>query len=477
MEKIHITDLEPKSVWKLFSDICAIPHPTRHEEALAKWILARASERGLKSIIDASGNVFIERPAAAGREKRHRIILQAHMDMVPQAAPELEFDFAANPIKPIVRDGWIVTEGTTLGADDGIGLAMALDLLFDKTLEIGPLTGIFTVSEEVGLVGAQTINPAFLKGDYLINLDGGNENDFCIGCAGGCRLELTFHPQTEPAAEGGGLEIKVSGLRGGHSGMDIDKQRGNALIYLCRFLASEPGLRIASLEGGSVENAIPREAAARVAGAERPEVIQRRADFFAAHLAREFEAPPEFRIAISAAVRPATIWDINFQKKLLQAVATVPNGVTARSEEFNCVRTSCNLAAMHSGGGKLVIRTSQRSMYDAEREELTAKISAHFTAIGGEPKLGTIYPGWKPRKDSTFLLKALDLKEKITGTKPNVYVSHGGLEPAVFCALNPRLEIISFMPNALDLHSPAERLEIGSVARTHHFLRCLVGHL
>lgn len=474
MKITNMTDLDPKSVWKLFSGICAIPHPSGHESALAKKILELAAERGLKSRVDAAGNVRIDRPAAAGCGERRKFLLQAHMDMVPQAAPGLNFDFTTMPIKPVVRGGWIVTDGTTLGADDGIGLAMALDILFDKTLKTGPLAGIFTVSEETGLVGAQAIDPAFLEGDYLLNLDGGDETHFCIGCAGGCRLELLFRPETAPAASGHGLEIRLSGLRGGHSGMDIDKRRGNALIYLCRFLASEPGLRIASIEGGSVENAIPREAAAFAACDEEPESLQERADRFRVALAREFEAPAEFRITVSAAARPAAPWRREFQEKLLEAVTTVPNGVMARSDEFSCVRTSCNMAAMHSGEGTLVIRTSQRSMIDAERKALTDKISTHFSAIGGAPKLGTVYPGWKPRTDSALLRKAVELKEKLSGERPHIYVSHGGLEAAVFCAQNPKLEIISFSPNAVDLHSPAERLEIGSVGRTHRFLRSLV---
>ncbi|MFA7158736.1 MAG: beta-Ala-His dipeptidase [Kiritimatiellia bacterium] len=474
MKNISMADLEPKSVWRYFAEICSIPHPSGREAALAKRILELAAGRGLKSRIDSAGNVRIDRPAAAGCGERRKILLQAHMDMVPQAAPGLNFDFTTMPIKPIVRGGWIVTDGTTLGADDAIGLAMALDILFDKSLKTGPLAGIFTVSEETGLVGAQAIDPAFLDGDYLINLDGGDETHFCIGCAGGCRLELNFSPETVPAADDHGLEIKLSGLRGGHSGMDIDKQRGNALIYLCRFLASEPGLRIASIEGGSVENAIPREAAALTACDEAPESVQERADRFRAALAREFEAPVEFRITAAPAALPAATWRREFQEKLLGAVTAAPDGVMARSKEFNCVSTSCNLAAMHSGKGTLVIRTSQRSMIDAERAALTDKISAHFSAIGGAPKPGTVYPGWKPRTDSALLRKAVELKEKLSGERPHFNVSHGGLEAAIFCALNPKLEIISFSPNALDLHSPAERLEIASVGRTHRFLRSLV---
>lgn len=471
---MNMTDLEPESVWRYFAEICAIPHPSGHEAALAKRIVELAAEHGLQSRMDAAGNVRIDRPAAPGFEKRPRIIMQGHIDMVPQSVPGLNFDFTTMPIKPIVRDGWIVTDGTTLGADDGAGVALALAVLFDDSLKVGPLAGVFTVSEETGLSGARAIDPVFLEGDYLLNLDGGGENLLCIGCAGGCRLELDFSTELEPAFSGNGVEIKLSGLRGGHSGTNINDRRGNALIYLCRFLAAEPQIRIGAIDGGSVENAIPRDALARGVSGKTVGVLQKRADCFAAELAREFDAPEDFKITVSGASRPASLWRKEFQVRLLNAVATVPNGMIAFSEEFNCVRTSSNLAAMHSSEGRLEIRTSQRSMSDAERSALTDKIATHFTAIGGTPKTGNAYPGWKPRADSVLLKKALELKKKLGGTKPQIYVTHGGLETGIFCGINPKLEIIAFTPNTEDIHSPGERLEIGSVERVYNFLRSLL---
>lgn len=471
---MNMADLEPKSVWRYFAEICSIPHPSGHEAALAKRIVALATEHGLKSRMDAAGNVRIDRPASPGLAKRPRIIMQGHIDMVPQSFPGLNFDFKTMPIKPIVRDGWIVTDGTTLGADDGIGVALALAALFDNSLKTGPLAGVFTVSEETGLSGAQSIDPAFLEGDYLLNLDGGAENVLCIGCAGGCRLELDFNTEPEPTVSGSGVEIKLTDLLGGHSGININDRRGNALIYLCRFLDSEPQIRIGAIDGGSVENAIPRDATARGASNEPAAALQKRTDRFAAALAREFDAPKNFRIAVSSGARPASLWRREFQVKLMHAVATVPNGTIAFSDEFHCVRTSSNLAAIHTREGQLEIRTSQRSMIDAERSELTDKIAAHFVAIGGAPKTGLSYPGWKPRTDSALLKKALELKEKLSGAKPQIIVTHGGLEPGIFCGINPKLEMIAFMPNAKDIHSPNERLEIGSVERVYKFLRGLI---
>ncbi len=472
-----MTDLEPKAVWRLFAEICAIPHPSGHEAALAQRIMALAAEHGLKSRMDAAGNVRIDRPAAPGCERRQRTLLQAHLDMVPQSVPGLDFDFATQPIIPIVRDGWIVTEGTTLGADNGDGVALALAMLFDKDLKSGPLAGIFTVAEEIGLHGAQAIDPAFLDGDRLLNLDGGGEDKFCIGCAGGCRLEIAFATESGPAVRGNGVEIRVSGLRGGHSGGNINDRRGNALIYCCRFLASEPQIRIAAIDGGSVENAIPRDAVARGVCDTPLEALQERAIRFAAELAKEFDAPETFAITVSGATRPESVWGEAFQTRLLNAVATAPNGMVAFSEEFNCVRTSSNLAAMQSSEGKTVIRSSQRSMIDADRAALTEKVAAHFAAIGGLAKTGSSYPGWKPRRDSALLATALRLKKELTGVDARIHVSHGGLEPGIFCRINPNLDMIAFTPTTRDIHSPGESLDIGSMARVHSFLRSLLERL
>ncbi len=474
---MNMTDLEPKSVWRLFAEICSIPHPSGHEAALAKRIVELAAEHGLKSRMDAAGNVRIDRPAAPGFQNRPRIIMQGHIDMVPQSVPGLNFDFTTMPIKPIVRDGWIVTDGTTLGADNGAGVALALSMLFDGSLKMGPVSGVFTVSEEPGLIGAQAIDPGFLDGDYLLNLDGGDENLFCIGCAGACPLELNFNMEPEPAGPGNGIEINLSGLRGGHSGININDRRGNALIYLCRFLASEPQVRIGSIEGGSIGNAIPRDAVARGITGETPQALQARADRFVAELAREFDAPEGFKITVSGAAPLVSLWRKEKQVSLMHAVATVPNGMLAFDKEFNCVRTSSNLAAMHACHGQCVMLTNQRSMVDAERSALTEKIAAHFAAIGGAPKTGNAYPGWKPRTDSALLKKALELKKKLTGAQPQINVTHGGLEAGIFCGINPGLEIIAFSPHAVDIHSPGERLEIGSVERVHNFLRELLVQL
>lgn len=474
---MQMTDLEPKSFWRYFAEICSIPHPSGHEAALASRLVGLAAEHGLKSRMDNSGNVRIDRLAAPGCEKRRRTILQAHMDMVPQSVPGLNFDFTSMPIKPIVRDGWIVTEGTTLGADDGAGLALALSQLFDNSLKTGPLSGVFTVSEETGLIGAQAINPDFLEGDTLLNLDGGGENLFCIGCAGGCRLEIVFDTNPVPPVDGGGVEISLTGLRGGHSGSNINDRRGNALIYLCRFLASEPQTRVASIDGGSVDNAIPRDAVARAVSAETVETLQKRANSFAAELAKEFDAPEDFKISVCGISKPDSLWSNGFQAKLLNAVVTAPNGVIAFSEEFNCVRTSSNLAAMHSSEGRLVIRTSQRSMVNDDRAALTERIDKHFSSIGGIAKKGAAYPGWKPRADSVLLKTALELKKKLTGADAKIQVTHAGLEAGIFCDKNPNLDIISFSPNSVDIHSPGERLEIASVERVHRFVRELLEQL
>lgn len=471
---VQLTNLKPQAFWRHFAEICSIPHPSGHEAALARRIVERAAEHGLKSRIDAAGNVRVDRPAAPGCAQRPRTIIQAHLDMVPQSVPGLAFDFKTMPIKPRVSDGWIVTDGTTLGADDGAGVALALAMLFDDQLQTGPLAGLFTVAEEIGLVGARTIDPAFLDGDNLLNLDGGDEHLFCIGCAGSGRLEIDFEVVPDPAVAGDGVEICLSGLRGGHSGSNINDRRGNALIYLARFIASEPAVRIGALDGGSVENAIPRDALARGVTGASVAALRERAGRFARELASEFDAPEKFQITVSAAARPAALWRPDFQSRLLQAVTTTPNGALAFSKEFDCVRTSSNLAAVHSSAGRLVILTSQRSLDDEERAALTEKIAAHFAASGAAVRRGAAYPGWQPRPDSALLKQAREVKREISGVMPKIYVTHSGLESGIFCRLNPKLDIIAFMPTAKDIHSPSERLDIGSVQRVYDFLRRLL---
>jgi len=465
---------EPADVWRYFAEVCSIPHPSGHEAALARRVAALAAEHGLACRQDAAGNVRIDRPAAPGFGRRPRIILQAHLDMVPQAAAGRPFDFESQPIRPVVRGGWVSADGTTLGADDGIGVALALALLFDARLKAGPLAGVFTVSEETGLVGARAIDPAFLKGDWLLNLDGGGEGRFCIGCAGSGRLEVTFDTAPDPVGPGRGAAVAVAGLRGGHSGSHIHERRGNALVFLVRFLLAEPSFRIGAIEGGSVDNAIPREAAALGIAGEPLAAMRRRADRLAAALAGEFEAPKTFTITVSDAPRPATAWNRAFQGSLLKAVAAAPNGVQAYSDAFRCVRTSSNLAAMHSSGGRLTIRTSQRSLDDGERAALTGRIAAGFAAAGGTPKTGNVYPAWKPRPDSPLLRRAGDLYKTLTGGEAGWDVIHAGLEAGLFCRLNPGLDILALTPTLKDIHSPGERLEIASVQRVHRFLRALL---
>ena len=319
--------LSPAPVWEIFELICSIPHPSGHEAALAEALSAMARERGLAVRRDAAGNLRIDRAAAPGFESAPAVLLQAHLDMVPQTAPGVKFDFLTDPIPPEIRGEWVVSgAGTTLGSDNGIGVAAAVALLFDPAWRGGALAGVFTVSEEVGLNGALALSPEMLEGTYLLNLDSEEEGELYLGCAGGARLTLTFDAAFRPVSAGmTGVRCTVGGMAGGHSGCNIADRRGNAIRLLARLLKESPELQIASFDGGTCDNAIPREAVVSGAlPAETFESFRRRAEAFEREAAGEFDAPPEFRIEVEAAPLPERVWTEEFRDRVLDALTAAP---------------------------------------------------------------------------------------------------------------------------------------------------------
>lgn len=469
--------LSPASVWEIFELICSIPHPSGHEAALAEVLSAMARERGLAVRRDAAGNLRIDRAAAPGFESAPAVLLQAHLDMVPQTAPGVKFDFLTDPIPPEIRGEWVVSgAGTTLGSDNGIGVAAAVALLFDPAWRGGALAGVFTVSEEVGLNGALALSPEMLEGTCLLNLDSEEEGELYLGCAGGARLTLTFDAAFRPVPAGmTGVRCTVGGMAGGHSGCNIADRRGNAIRLLARLLKESPELQIASFDGGTCDNAIPREAVVSGAlPAEMFESFRRRAEAFEREAAGEFDAPPEFRIEVESAPLPERVWQEPFRDRVLDALTGCPDGPTAFDSALGVVRTSSNLAAVRSEGERLVVATSQRSQIDAERAALTEAIAERFRAAGATASVSHAYPGWEPRLDSRLFSTAASLYRELFGRKPEPKVIHAGLECGILSGINPKLEILSFGPTLENPHSPGERLDIASVNRFWKFLRELI---
>lgn len=472
--------LSPAPVWEIFEMICSIPHPSGHEAALAEALAAAARERGLAVRRDAAGNLRIDRAAAPGFESAPVVLLQAHLDMVPQTAPGVKFDFLTDPIPPEIRGEWVVSgAGTTLGSDNGIGVAAAVALLFDPAWRGGALAGVFTVSEEVGLNGALALSPEMLEGTYLLNLDSEEEGELYLGCAGGARLTLTFDVAFQPVSAGmTGGRCTVGGMAGGHSGCNIADRRGNAIRLLARLLERSPELLVASFDGGTCDNAIPREAA--VCGAlpaDGVEPFRTRAEAFAREAAGEFDAPPEFRIEVEAAPLPERVWREAFRDRVLGALTGCPDGPTAFDSALGVVQTSSNLASVRSEGERLIVATSQRSQIDAERAALTEAIAQRFRAAGGAAAVSHAYPGWEPRLDSRLFSTAASLYRELFGKRPEPKVIHAGLECGILSGINPKLEILSFGPTLENPHSPGERLDIASVGRFWRFLRELISRL
>ena len=475
----NLVALKPALVWKHFAEIVRIPRPSSHEEKIRRYILDFARAQGLESKEDAAHNVYVRKPASKGMEDRKGVILQAHLDMVPQKNNDKEFDFTKDPIDAYIDGGWVTADGTTLGADNGIGVAAILAVLEDRTLKHGPLEALFTATEETGMDGANGLEKGLLHGDILLNLDSEEEGELYLGCAGGARLTLTFDPAFQMAPAGmAGVRCTVGGMAGGHSGCNIADRRGNAIRLLARLLERSPELLVAAFDGGSCDNAIPREAS--VCGAlpaDGVEPFRARAAAFAREAAGEFDAPPEFRIEVEAAPLPERVWTGEFRDRVLGALTGCPDGVVAFDSALGVVRTSSNLASVRSEGARLVVATSQRSQVDAKRAALTEAVAERFRAAGATAAVSHAYPGWEPRPDSRLFSTAAALYRELFGKQPEPKVIHAGLECGILSGINPKLELLSFGPTLENPHSPGERLDIASVGRFWRFLRELIVRL
>ena len=471
----NLKGLKPELVWKHFAEICNIPHPSHEEDAIRAYIVKWAEELGLEHKVDEAQNVYVYKPATPGMEDRKGIILQAHTDMVPQKNNDKEFNFSTDPIEAYIDGEWVTANGTTLGADNGIGLAAAMAAMEDADLVHGPLECLFTATEETGMDGAFGLQGGLLKGDILLNLDSETEGELYVGCAGGMDVNVTFKYREQPL-EGkfAAYKVTVKGLKGGHSGIQIGYQRANANRELFRLLnASACDLRLASVDGGGLRNAIPREATAVVLVANGDvATFEAEVAAFEKTLIAEY-ANIEDSISVKAAVvtTPAEVIPAEVATKLAKAVIGAPNGVVKMSVEMEgLVQTSSNLARVISDGQTVKIQCLLRSSVNSEKHALGAAIKGVFELAGATVELSGDYDGWKPNMESPILHTMLASYESLYGVKPAVMAIHAGLECGIIGGKYEGLDMISFGPTICFPHSPDEKVEIASVEKFYSFL-------
>ena len=463
-------NLEPKLVWGLFDEITKVPRPSKKEEKIGAYLVDFAKAHNLEYQCDAIGNVVIRKPASKGYENRPIVVLQAHTDMVCEKNSDKVFDFENDAIQTYIDGDWVKADGTTLGADDGIGIAAALALLIDETVEHPAIEALFTVDEETGLTGAFNLGEGMLQGKYLINLDSEDEGEVFIGCAGGVDTLAYLPLATEVApADYAYYKVAVSGLLGGHSGDDIDKGHANSNKWAARIAersARKFGAKLSHFDGGNLRNAIPREAYI-VLGvpAEQTTAFESDIKAFGATLCAEFViVEKNAKVELSKAETPAMVLAEATQRNLLLALISVPSGVLAMSAAMpGLVETSTNLASVKFAEDKIVITTSQRSSVESAKEYAKLQVESVFVAAGCEVVHSDGYPGWAPNPNSALLECTKMAYKKLFGSEPKVRAIHAGLECGLFLEKYPHLEMVSFGPTLRGVHSPDERLEIATV--------------
>ncbi len=472
-----VDSLVPKPLWDYFARICAVPHGSGNEKALGEAIVGWVRAKGFEADIDEVGNVVARIPATKGFEDAPIVVLQGHLDMVCEKNTDTEFDFEKDSIK-LVRDGdWLTADGTTLGADNGIGVATGLALMDLPEVEHGPLEILMTVDEERGLVGAVNLKSDFVKGRLLFNLDSEEDGVFYVGCAGGrdATIELPLTRADLPAGSSAYL-VEVKGLRGGHSGLDIIQNRGNAINLLVRSLRQvieKVDLAIASLSGGDKHNAIPREATACVAfkSSDLSTVKDLLADELAAYRDEFARAEPDLEISISPIEKHDQILTTESRDKLLNLTLCLPHGVLAMSRDMKgMVETSSNLARVRTEADHYSILTSTRSSIASATDGVTAQIVAAGEAVGAKVKPTEGYPGWKPNMDSMMLASARKIWKEVHQSEARFEVIHAGLECGIIGEKYPGMDMISLGPTIQNPHSPDERINIPSVERFFDFV-------
>ncbi|MDR0686719.1 MAG: aminoacyl-histidine dipeptidase [Dysgonamonadaceae bacterium] len=479
---MKVRDLEPALVWRFFDSITEIPRRSKMEDKMVAFMENFAAEHGLRIRKDGANNILITKPAATGLERVKPVILQSHLDMVCDDEEGLNFNFDTDPIKTYVKAGFVKARGTTLGADNGLGIAASLAVLASSDIVHGPLGCLFTTDEESGMTGAHDLDESFLSGyDILINLDNEKWGDFCIGCAGGKTVRGLFDYDEEPAAKGyHWFEVKVDGLKGGHSGCDIHLGRGNAnkiLVRYLRALRKECSVLLSNIDGGKNHNGISRHAVAvvgvPVSYRERATVLL---NLLQSDLLKELSKPdPGVELTISTVNAPKTAIDGDTARRLLDTLYAIPHGVIGMSHDIKgLVETSTNLASIKMEGGVITVVTSQRSSTSSLLTDVCDMVISTFELGGAKVVEEDPYPSWRPDTDSEILKLCRSVFERQFGFTPVVSAVHAGLECGLFLRKHPRLDSISFGPTIIDAHSPSERVEIASVGKWWLFLKDLL---
>ncbi len=470
MEK---NNLKPAGVFRYFEEICQVPRPSKKEEKIIAYLQEFGKKQGLETLTDEAGNVLIKKPATPGMENRKTIVLQSHVDMVCEKNNDVQHDFLTDPIQIEIDGEWMKAKGTTLGADNGIGVATELAILVDDTLQHGPIECLFTVDEETGLSGAFALKEGFMNGDILLNLDSEDEGELFIGCAGGVDSVGEFHyKEVEVPAGYFFADICVKGLKGGHSGGDIHLGRGNANKLLTRFLSQtmqKYDMYLCEIDGGNLRNAIAREAHALIAVPEaHKHDLRTDLNIFAAEAEAELAVvDPDLEFVMQSEEPHTQAIDKETMKRLIQTLYVMPHGVMAMSQDIpGLVETSTNLASVKMKPGNIIrVETSQRSSTASAKQDIANMVRTAFEMGGATVSFGDGYPGWKPNPHSEILEIAAASYKRLFGTEAKVKAIHAGLECGLFLDKYPSLDMISFGPTLQGVHSPDERMLIPTVEK------------
>lgn len=480
-----IKDLQPTAIWQNFYKLTQVPRPSNHEEKARKFMLDWARENHIAAEMDETGNIILRKPATPGMENRKGVILQGHLDMVPQKNEDTPHDFEKDPIDAYADGEWVKAKGTTLGADNGMGVAAGMALLTATDIPHGPLEVLITATEETGMDGANGLKAGVLKGDILMNLDSETEGELYVGCAGGLDSAITFNYKEENIPAGSkAYRLAIKGLKGGHSGMDINLGRGNSNKLLFRFLKTygdQLGIRLSSVSGGSLRNAIPRESFAVVvipaAHSEKLQAAVQEAQLIykAELLAKE----PTLQVIAEATAMPAFVMDGCTQFRLTDSILACPNGTVRMIDSMpDTVETSNNLAIVQSANGKIVINTLLRSSVETAKDALAQHIQAVFELAKADSIVfDGSYPGWKPNPDSAILKEMQSIYKQLYGNNPAIMAVHAGLECGILGSKYPHWDMISFGPTICSPHSPDERVNIASVGKFWEYLKATLKNI
>ena len=470
-------NLKPELLWKHFYKLTQIPRPSGFEANCVAYLKEFGEKLGLETIIDSIGNVIIRKPATPGMENRKGIILQGHLDMVPQKNSDKMHNFEKDAIETIIDGEWVRANGTTLGADNGMGVAAAMAVLESKDIQHGMIEALFTIDEETGMTGAFGLKPGYIKGDILLNLDSEDEGELYIGCAGGTNANVEFKYNEEKISGNYiGYKVSVTGLKGGHSGVDIHLGRGNANKIINRLFKNALNaieLRISKFNGGSLRNAIPREAFAIVAVPEdKKNEFEKLIYEYETIVKKELSAvEPDLKIKAVNSELPGLVMNIRSQKIFIDAINACPNGVMRMSNEMEgLVETSNNLAIVSIENGKATVLCLLRSSVDSAKTDLESQIESVFHLAGAEITFDGQYPGWKPNPQSPILQKMIEIYKNKFGNTPKIYAIHAGLECGLLGGVYPNWDMISFGPTIRYPHSPDEKVNIKSVEKFWDFL-------